>query len=57
MTKCEDNLICSLCKGTKVIKTLNEVTSKHETVLCPRCKGNGILIDEKKDDNRKILLG
>jgi len=58
MIRCEDNLICSLCKGKKVLFEFNQFTEKSKVVICPRCKGTGILVnEEQKEDNRKILFG
>jgi len=58
MTNYEDSLICSLCKGKKVLFEFNEFTEKSKVVVCPKCKGTGILVnEEQREDNRKILLG
>lgn len=51
----QDNLICSTCKGKKIIP--NPLTENIE--ICPVCKGKGILgntIEENSNKNKKLLL-
>lgn len=43
-------LICNVCKGERVVKVENKVK------VCPKCEGNGSVLEGKKI-NKNILKG
>lgn len=53
-----DTLICTTCKGEKVIRT--PVNNSTKVDICPRCKGTGSLVSEndwKKNRGKKLIRG
>ena len=53
-----DTLICTTCKGEKVIRT--PVNNSTKVDICPNCKGTGSLVSEndwKKNRGKKLIRG
>ena len=53
-----DTLICTTCKGEKVIRT--PVNNSTKVDICPSCKGTGSLVSEndwKKNRGKKLIRG
>ena len=53
-----DKLICTTCKGEKVIRTPYNNSIKVD--ICPRCNGTGSLVNEndwKHNKGRRLIKG
>ena len=53
-----DKLICTTCKGAKVIRTPYNNSIKVD--ICPRCNGTGSLVNEndwKYNKGRRLIKG
>jgi len=53
-----DRLICTTCKGEKVIRT--PVNNSTKVDICPNCNGTGSLVSEndwKKNKGKRLIKG
>ena len=44
-------LVCSVCKGEKVVRT--PVSNYTKVDICPMCKGTGKVVSESEQENNK----
>ena len=53
-----DRLICTTCRGEKILRT--HVNNLVKVDICPRCRGTGTLMSEiewQKDRGKKLIKG
>ena len=54
----DDQLICGVCRGEKVIR--RHVLNLIKVDICPKCKGTGSLMSEvewKKNRGKRLIKG
>ena len=54
----DDQLICSVCRGEKVIR--NHVANLIKVDICPKCNGTGSLMSEvdwRKKSHTRLIKG
>ena len=54
----DDQLICGVCRGEKVIR--NHVANLVKVDICPKCNGTGSLMSEndwRKNNGKKLIKG
>jgi len=53
-----DRLICTTCKGQKVIRT--PINNSVKVDICPKCNGTGSMVTEndwKKNKGKRLIKG
>ena len=53
-----DRLICTSCRGEKILRT--HVNNLVKVDICPSCKGTGSMVSEndwRKNSSKKLIKG